>query len=151
MTDNIRPKGTVQVRCSCGVEYWVDALDPSLPDGPFKCAMCEQGILPIIKQTKFASGEVHEDRILRMSAAMNQYVAEVEICEIESCSRFLQLTMGFNDEAISKLRETFWLAANKLGWTGEPNKARCPDHEEHSCTQCGWSGTGFHACEGVPS
>jgi hypothetical protein len=24
------------------------------------------------------------------------------------------------------------------------------DDEEHSCTQCGWSGTGFHACPGLP-
>jgi len=41
--DDLRPKGTVQVPCShpdCvsgGWEFWVDALDPRLPDGPFLC------------------------------------------------------------------------------------------------------------------
>jgi hypothetical protein len=44
MIDDIRPKGTVQVPCSrpgCGWEFWVDALDPGLPDGPFVCPTCE--------------------------------------------------------------------------------------------------------------
>jgi hypothetical protein len=39
--DDIRPKGTVQVRCSfpgCEWEFWVDCLDPRLPDGPFYCS-----------------------------------------------------------------------------------------------------------------
>lgn len=46
--DDLRPKGTVQVACShpdCanppdgGAWYfWVDALDPRLPDGPFLCS-----------------------------------------------------------------------------------------------------------------
>ncbi len=38
--DDIRPKGTVEVRCSypgCGIAWWVDPLDPILPDGPFDC------------------------------------------------------------------------------------------------------------------
>lgn len=35
--DDLRPRGSVQVACSCGCrwEWWVDALDPRLPDGPF--------------------------------------------------------------------------------------------------------------------
>lgn len=39
--DDIRPSKTVEVECSvpgCGWSFWVDALDPSLPDGPFLCA-----------------------------------------------------------------------------------------------------------------
>ena len=40
MADNIRPRGTVEVDCSCGWSFWVDALDPSLPDGPFACPSC---------------------------------------------------------------------------------------------------------------
>lgn len=37
--DALRPKGTVEVRCSypgCNVAWWVDPLDPKLP-GPFNC------------------------------------------------------------------------------------------------------------------
>lgn len=40
MTDDLRPKGTVEVACSvpgCGWCFWVDALDERLPDGPFLC------------------------------------------------------------------------------------------------------------------
>jgi len=39
--DEIRPKGTVQVKCSapdCEWEFWVDCLDPKLPEGPFLCS-----------------------------------------------------------------------------------------------------------------
>jgi hypothetical protein len=38
--DTLRPKGTVEVRCGypdCGVCWWLDPLDPRLPDGPFDC------------------------------------------------------------------------------------------------------------------
>ncbi len=38
--DDIRPRGTVEVRCShegCGWCFWLDPLDPRLPDGPFDC------------------------------------------------------------------------------------------------------------------
>jgi hypothetical protein len=38
--DDIRPKGTVEVQCSypgCGWCWWVDPLDPRLPDGPWDC------------------------------------------------------------------------------------------------------------------
>jgi hypothetical protein len=38
--DDIRPKGTVEVRCSypgCGWCWWVSPLDPRLPDGPWDC------------------------------------------------------------------------------------------------------------------
>lgn len=40
--DDLRPKGTVQVKCStpgCEWEFWVDCLDKRLPDGPFYCPM----------------------------------------------------------------------------------------------------------------
>ncbi len=42
ITDDIRPLGTVQVECSkgCGWSFWVGALDPRLPAGPFICATC---------------------------------------------------------------------------------------------------------------
>lgn len=42
MTDDIRPRGTVQVLCDlCGYwSFWVDALDLRLPDGPFWCDSC---------------------------------------------------------------------------------------------------------------
>ncbi len=57
MTDNLRPKGTVEVPCStCPVGengerwfFWVDALDPRLPDGPFQCPSCTHGDQPILK------------------------------------------------------------------------------------------------------
>lgn len=52
MKDDIRPKGTVQVPCSglgCVIadgegywEFWVDSLDPRLPNGPFKCEACQR-------------------------------------------------------------------------------------------------------------
>jgi hypothetical protein len=38
--EDIRPKGSVEVHCQgegCQWSWWVDALDPSLPDGPFLC------------------------------------------------------------------------------------------------------------------
>lgn len=37
---DIRPRGTVEVRCShpdCGLCWWIDPLDPRLPNGPFDC------------------------------------------------------------------------------------------------------------------
>lgn len=45
MTDDVRPKGTVQVKCStpgCPWSFWVGCLDPRLPDGPFECPECEE-------------------------------------------------------------------------------------------------------------
>lgn len=39
-SDGLRPKGSVEVRCSqpgCGWAWWVDPLDSRLPDGPFDC------------------------------------------------------------------------------------------------------------------
>lgn len=39
-SDDLRPKGSVEVRCStpgCGNVWWVDPLDPRLPEGPFDC------------------------------------------------------------------------------------------------------------------
>lgn len=40
--DNLRPPKTVEVECSkgCGWSFWVEALDPRLPDGPFICDSC---------------------------------------------------------------------------------------------------------------
>jgi hypothetical protein len=39
--DDIRPRGTVQVKCSkCDWEYWVSCTDPILPNGPFVCYEC---------------------------------------------------------------------------------------------------------------
>jgi len=48
MNDNLRPKGCVEVSCKLcpkgpnGEEwvFWVDCLDPRLPDGPFICNDC---------------------------------------------------------------------------------------------------------------
>lgn len=40
LVDDIRPRGTVEVACSaadCPWAFWVDALDPRLPTGPFFC------------------------------------------------------------------------------------------------------------------
>lgn len=40
MNDDIRPRGTVEVRCSspgCNWRFWLGATDPRLPDGPFSC------------------------------------------------------------------------------------------------------------------
>lgn len=47
--DNIRSKGTVEVKCGkCGWFYWIGALDKSLPDGPFICFECEHpGEVPV--------------------------------------------------------------------------------------------------------
>ena len=38
--EDIRPRGTVEVTCKCGVSFWVDALNPALPNGPFVCGIC---------------------------------------------------------------------------------------------------------------
>ena len=38
--DRIRPRGRVEVKCShpsCKWSFWIDALDPRLPRGPFDC------------------------------------------------------------------------------------------------------------------
>lgn len=50
--DDLRPKGTVEVTCQCGWSFWIDPLDPLLPDGPFECPSCESartGIYPTKK------------------------------------------------------------------------------------------------------
>jgi hypothetical protein len=40
--DDIRPPGTVQVCCNgCGWDFWVEALDARLPQGPFLCPSCQ--------------------------------------------------------------------------------------------------------------
>lgn len=57
MTDDVRPRGTVMVPCStCPVDadgarwcFFVDALDPRLPDGPFVCPTCAHGDGPMPK------------------------------------------------------------------------------------------------------
>ena len=39
--DDIRPLGTVEAKCSsCEWHFWLEALDPRLPDGPFICPQC---------------------------------------------------------------------------------------------------------------
>jgi uncharacterized C2H2 Zn-finger protein len=57
--ENLRPKGTVAVPCSgrfCKCEdggvwvFFVEALDPRLPDGPFLCPRCEH-VLRCEKET----------------------------------------------------------------------------------------------------
>lgn len=47
MNDNFRPKGCVEVFCEqCKGDdgsqwaFWVDCLDPRLPNGPFICDDC---------------------------------------------------------------------------------------------------------------
>jgi hypothetical protein len=57
MTDDIRPKGTVQVECTgCkakgdpGWFLWVACDHPNLPDGPFLCVTCELGNGPLPKE-----------------------------------------------------------------------------------------------------
>jgi len=38
--DDLRPRGKVEVECQhpgCGWSFWLDPLDPRLPDGPFLC------------------------------------------------------------------------------------------------------------------
>lgn len=38
--DDLRPRGSVEVKCShpkCDLHWWLDPLDPRLPDGPFDC------------------------------------------------------------------------------------------------------------------
>jgi hypothetical protein len=42
-SDDLRPRGTVEVECDspgCTWRFWVGATDPRLPDGPFVCAEC---------------------------------------------------------------------------------------------------------------
>jgi hypothetical protein len=48
MTDDLRPRGSVQVACSCGCrwEFWIDALDPRLPEGPFYSDGCSEACAP---------------------------------------------------------------------------------------------------------
>jgi hypothetical protein len=42
MKDNIRPKGTVEVKCQrCGWHFWLDCLSKLLPGGPFICPGCQ--------------------------------------------------------------------------------------------------------------
>lgn len=55
--DDIRPRGTVEVKCSapdCGWCFWLDALDPSLPDGPFLCWTCDPATrdVPLTKKAE---------------------------------------------------------------------------------------------------
>ena len=39
--DDIRPTKAVEVQCSkCSWCFWVDALHPALPSGPFVCHKC---------------------------------------------------------------------------------------------------------------
>jgi hypothetical protein len=46
----LRPSGTVEVVCEkCGCSFWVDALHPTLPNGPFVCVTCEHGAGPLPK------------------------------------------------------------------------------------------------------
>ena len=48
MTDDIRPRKTVEVTCDlCDWSFWVDSLDPSLPEGPFLCDRCDLSGTPI--------------------------------------------------------------------------------------------------------
>lgn len=54
MLDDIRPPGTVEVECTgplcramvAGTDdkmcFWVDAVDPRLPAGPFICRECTE-------------------------------------------------------------------------------------------------------------
>jgi len=37
--DNIRPRGNVEITCTCGWSFWVDPLEPRLP-GPIRCSSC---------------------------------------------------------------------------------------------------------------
>lgn len=51
--DDIRPRGTVTVRCShpgCTWKFWVDPLHPALPDGPFLCV--EHSGEPVVKHMR---------------------------------------------------------------------------------------------------
>ncbi len=53
MKDDIRPRGTVEVRCrDCRWFFWVGALDKRLPDGPFVCMTCngEELDVPRLKE-----------------------------------------------------------------------------------------------------
>jgi hypothetical protein len=53
MTDDLRPKGSVEVECiMCGWTFWVDCLDKRLPEGPFVCPTCEHGPAPILKDPR---------------------------------------------------------------------------------------------------
>lgn len=45
MKDDIRPKGTVEVKCStpnCNWHFWLASNDIRLPSGPFYCASCSE-------------------------------------------------------------------------------------------------------------
>ena len=61
LADDIRPKTTVEVQCShpeCGWSFWIDALDPRLPDGPFFCGEHDKDLAAKLR-----------DRIAKMSDA----------------------------------------------------------------------------------
>lgn len=45
MSDNIRPHGSVEVRCACDWSFWVDANDPRLPAGLFICDSCSGAVV----------------------------------------------------------------------------------------------------------
>ncbi len=56
MPDDLRGRGLVQVECDgCrekgepGWYFWLDPLDPSLPEGPFLCPTCRWGNGPMLK------------------------------------------------------------------------------------------------------
>ena len=39
--DKIRPRETVEIECEkCNWNFWIEALDPMLPNGPFVCYQC---------------------------------------------------------------------------------------------------------------
>ncbi len=65
MTDDLRPRGAVEVDCGipeCEWSFWIEATDPRLPDGPFICPGCE-AVLKEEEMFKHANTVFPNDRV----------------------------------------------------------------------------------------
>lgn len=52
-SDDLRPRGTIEVQCTapdCRWRFWIEALDPRLPAGPFLCQEHDPEAWPTPKQ-----------------------------------------------------------------------------------------------------
>lgn len=82
MSDDLRPRKTVEVTCKCGVSFWVDALNPALPDGPFVCGVCNPN----------TAAEIQRDLMTREPSALPESMFRFTItleCACGNAARYL--------------------------------------------------------------
>ena len=92
MSGRIHPRGTVEVECkvcptllcaTCWPDgppegsrtfFWVDALDPRLPNGPFICDACKAG-----QVSHLVCGDMTEPLVIRVRCACPSGCAHGEV------------------------------------------------------------------------